>query len=163
MRSFCVVAVAGIGAMLLQTAVFPALPMLPIIPDLVLILAVYLGVRHQGVGGACGAFLLGYFLDTFSGTFLGVQAFALTAVYAGISLIARHLWMERGAPLVAAVFLGACLRNLAIAAVAGLVAARAPVWQHVLRYGFLEAAAAALLAPAVFAAVAWERRLVGLS
>jgi rod shape-determining protein MreD len=163
MRSFCVVAIAGIGAMLLQTTIFPAVPFLPIVPDLILVLAVYLGVRHPGVGGAVGAFLLGYFLDTFSGTFLGVQAFALTAVYAGISLIARHLWMEQGAPLIAAVFVGACLRNLALAAVAGLVAARAPVWQHVLRYGFLEAVAAALLAPTVFAFLAWERRLVGLS
>lgn len=163
MRSFCVVAVAGMGAMLLQTSVFPSIPLLPIVPNLMMVLVVYLGVRHPGLGGACGAFLLGYFLDTFSGTVLGTQAFALSAVYAGISLLARHLWVERGAPLVAAVFVGACLQNLATATVAGLVAARAPVWQHVLRYGFLEAAAAALLAPAVFAVVRWERRLVGLS
>jgi len=46
------------------------------VDDLVLVLAVYLGVRHHGAGGAFGAFLLGYFLDTFSGTLLGVHAFA---------------------------------------------------------------------------------------
>jgi hypothetical protein len=33
----------------------------------------------------------------------------------------------------------------------------------VLRYGFLEAGAAALVAPAVFASVTWEKRLLGLS
>jgi rod shape-determining protein MreD len=162
-RSFLVLAVAALAAMLLQTTVFPALPLLPVVPDLILVLAVYLGIRHPGVGGASGAFLLGYFLDTFSGTALGVNAFSMTAVYAGARLTARRLWVEGGVPVMAIVFLGGCVRALAMLALAGLLASRAPVWQHVVRYGFLEAALAALVAPAVFAGVTWEKRLVGLT
>lgn len=162
MRSFAALGVAAVAAMLLQTTVFGAMPWLPVVPDLILVLAVYLGVRHPGVGGACGAFLLGYFLDTFSGTILGVNAFALTAVYLAAHLIARRLWVEGGLPLMAIVFVAALLRGLASAAVASLVATQGVVWHHVLGSAVLGAAVAALAAPAVFACVAWEKRLIGL-
>ena len=162
MRSFLALAAAAVAAMLLQTGVFPALPYLPVRPDLILVLAGYLGVRHHNAGGALGAFTLGYFLDTFSGTILGMQTFAIGAAYVAMTIMARHLWMERGLPLMATVFVGGCVQGLAAVAVAALVATRAPVWQHVVRYGFLEAAAAALVAPAVFRCVTWEKRLLGL-
>jgi len=161
-RSFLALAAAAVAAMLLQTGVFPALPYLPVRPDLILVLAGYLGVRHHNAGGALGAFTLGYFLDTFSGTILGMQTFAIGAAYVAMTIMARHLWMERGLPLMATVFVGGCVQGLAAVAVAALVATRAPVWQHVVRYGFLEAAAAALVAPAVFRCVTWEKRLLGL-
>ena len=163
MRSFVALAAAAMVAVLLQTAVFAAFPRLPVVPDLVLVLAVYLGVRHHGVGGALGAFLLGYFLDTFSGTVLGLHAFVLSAVYAAAYLIARHLWMEGGLPVMGVVFVGACVGELAMLGVAALVAARAPLWQHVIRYGLLQAGVAALVAPAVFGFVGREKQLLGLS
>ena len=161
MRSFLALALAAVVAMLLQTTVFPSV--LPVVPDVILVLTVYLGIRHPGVGGACGAFFLGYFLDTFSGTILGVNAFALSAVYGAAHLVARHLWMESGLGVLAIVFVGGWVREVVEAAVVALVARRSPAWQHVLRYGLLEVGAAALLAPAVFAAVAWEKRLIGHS
>ena len=163
MRSFLALALAAMGAMVLQTAVFAAIPGLPVVPDLILVLAVYLGARHQGVGGACGAFLLGYFLDTFSGTVLGLHAFALTAVYASVYVIARTLWMQGGLPIMGVVFVGACVGQLAMAVLGTVVASQAPLWHHVVRYGLIEAVLTALLAPAVFAAVGGERRLLGLS
>ena len=163
MRSFVALALAAVAAMLLQTTVFRALPLLPIMPDLLLVLAVYLGVRHQTIGGAVGAFVLGYFVDTFSGTLLGLNAFAFTAVYLGVQWVARHLWLERGLPLMVVVFCGFLLRDLAAMALTAAVAARGPVWQHVVRYGLAGALAASLVAPAVFSVVAWERRQLGLS
>src|SRR2546427_13030091 len=93
--------------MVVQTTVFPSVPRLPVVPDLILVLTVYLGLRHHGLGGALGALLFGYFVDTFSGTVLGANAFALTAVYAGAGLVARNLWVGGGVPAPAMVFLGA--------------------------------------------------------
>jgi rod shape-determining protein MreD len=162
-RSFAALAAAAVVAMVLQTTVLASLPALPVVPNLLLVLAVYLGVQHPSPSGALGAFVLGYFLDTFSGTLIGLHAFALTAVYACAHLIARRLWMRRGLPIMGMVFVGGCVAELAHVVVTALVAVRAPVWQHVLRYGFLEAGAAALVAPAVFASVTWEKRLLGLS
>ena len=163
MRSFVAIAVAAVVAMLLQTTVFPAVPGLPVTPDLVLVLGIYLGVRHPTAGGALGAFLLGYFLDTFSGTLLGLNAFALTAVFFGVRTVSRHLWLESGLPLLAVVFAAAIGRDLAAMAVEALVAARAPLWHHVFHSGLAGAVAAALVAPPIFTAVAWEKRQLGLS
>jgi rod shape-determining protein MreD len=162
-RSFAAVAAAAVGAMLLQTTVFTAFPWLPVMPDPMLVLAVYLGVRHPGAGGACGAFLLGYFLDTFSGTILGVNAFAFTAVYLAAHLIARRLWVEGGLPLMVTVFLAGLLRSLVAAAIATLVATHGLLWQHVVGSAVASAAVAAAIAPAVFACVSWEKRLIGLA
>jgi rod shape-determining protein MreD len=156
------VLLAGIVAMLFQTTIFPALP-LPVVPDLILVLTVYLAVRHQGLSGAAGAFCLGYFLDAFSGVVLGINAFALTAVYGAVYLVARHLWTEGGFPIMAMAFLGGWVRVIATAVASSLVETPAGVWQHVLGYGVWEAIAAALVAPAVFAFVGWERRLFGLA
>ena len=163
MRSFVALAPAAMVAMLLQTTVFPVVPWLPVMPDLMLVLAVYLGIRHHSVGGAAGAFLLGYFLDTFAGTLLGLQAFALTAAYMAVYLIARHLWMDSGLPVIAVAFVASCVRALALLTVGMLVAAPAPLWQHVVRFGLLEAGAAAVVTPAVFACLKRERELLGLA
>jgi len=159
------VALAGAAAvaMLLQTTVFPTVPGLPIVPDVVLVLAIYVAVRRQSTGGAVAAFLLGYFLDTFSGTLLGLNAFSLTAAYLAVQWLARHLWVERGLPVVGVVLFGGVVRETAAVAVAAFVAARPPVWQHALGYGLAGVLVSALVAPAVFAAVAWEERLLGLA
>jgi rod shape-determining protein MreD len=162
-RSVLALVVAAVVAMLLQTTVFAAIPRFPVVPNLMLVLAVYLGVRHQGAGGVVGAFLLGYFLDTFSGTVLGLHAFALTVVYAAVYLIARNLWMRGRLPVMVVVFLAACLGELALFVLGALVAAGSPLWQHVVRYGLVEAAVTALVAPAVFAFVNRERDILGLS
>jgi rod shape-determining protein MreD len=163
MRRFVALGIAAVVAMLLQTTLFPVVPGLVVVPDLILILVVYLGVRERTVAGAAAAFLLGYFLDTFSGTLLGLNAFALTATYLGVQWVARHLWVQRGLPVVAMVLFAALVRDAAALAVSTLVAVRVPVWHDVLGYGFAGALAAAVVAPAVFAAVAWEERLLGLS
>ena len=163
MRRFIALAVAAVTAMLIQTTVLASVRSLPVVPDLLLVLAVYLGVRRQTVGGAVSAFVLGYFLDTFSGTLLGLNAFAFTAAYLAVHWIARHLWLQRGLPVVAVALFGGMVRSLAEIGIEALVAGRAPVWQHLVGYGLVGVLVAAVLAPAVFAAVAWEERLLGLS
>ena len=163
MRGFVALGAASLVAMLLQTTVLWWIPWMPVVPDLILVLVVYLGSRHHSLGGVCGAFLLGYFLDTFSGTLIGMHTFVLTAVYAAVYLVARTVWMERGLPVMAVVVFAAGVQALAALAVGTLVAAGAPLWHHVVRYGLLEAGLTALVAPAVFAAVAWEKRLLGLT
>jgi rod shape-determining protein MreD len=163
MGTVAALALAAALAMLLQTTVFPFVPGLPVVPDLILVLTVHLGIRHPSAGGAFGAFLLGYFLDTFSGTLPGMHAFALTAVFAAVHLVGRQFWMETGLPVMVLVFVGAWVRELAGTGLMAFVADRAPVWQHVLRYGMLESLMAALVAPWVFAAVRWETRVLRLS
>lgn len=163
MRRALAILVAAIVALVLQTAVFPALLPRPLAPNLVLVIAVYLGVTQHSPGGAIGAFLLGYCLDTFSGTLLGLNAFALTVVYLAVYLVARTLWTEGGIPAMALVFVAVWVHLGAALTITWLAEAGAPVWAHVVRYGLLEAVVGALVAPAVFGFVSWEERLLGLA
>lgn len=78
-------------AVVLQTTL---LPHLPIIPDLLLIFCVYLALYHCSVGGATGAFLLGYSLDSCSGAPMGMNAFSMSLIFAVIAATARCLWVS---------------------------------------------------------------------
>jgi len=163
-RRSVAIGLAGVLAMLLQTAVFPVLIPAGVAPNLLLVLVVYLGVHQLGARGAIGAFVLGYFLDTFSGTLLGLHAFAFTAVYLGVHHVARVLWTESGLPAVLVVFVAGCAYAFLVLAVTSLAAAAdRVVWTHGLRRGMLEAAVAAAVTPAVFAFLSWEQRLLRVS
>ena len=162
MRSFAALAATAIVAMVLQTTVFPSIPALPVAPNLMMVLAVYLGVFHRNMGGALGAFLLGYFLDAFSGVRLGVNAFAFTLVFAGVQLVARSIWVQGSVPVIVIVFVAGCVRGVVMLAILAL-AGGTPLWQHVVWYTVVESMAAALTAPAVFAVVHWEKRALGLT
>ena len=58
----------------------------------------------------------------------------------------------------------ACVRGLVLIAIADARRRGTPLWQHVLcATGCSKPIAAALLAPAVFAVVQWEKRALGLT
>ena len=163
MRSFLAVAVAAALAMVVETAIVPPLTGHPVGPDIVLVLAVYLGSRHRDLGGAVGAFFLGWFLDTFSGSRLGMHAFALTAVYATVLVVARKLWMKGGVPVMVVAALATGVQAAALLAMATMVGDAAPTWWYLRRYGAADAALTIGFAPLVFAVVTWEKRLLGVS
>ena len=150
MRSALATAVAAAVVLLLQTTLFPPLrAVIAVTPDLVLVLAVYLGLRHPTALGACGAFLLGYCLDTFAGNTLGLHAFTLTRVFAGTALVSGAVRTDSGGTLVLVVFAAGCLEAAAVTTVLALGGSEAAPWRPVLRYGVGQAALAALLAPLV--------------
>jgi rod shape-determining protein MreD len=160
-RKAVAIALTGIVAMLLQTTVFPLVMPAGLTPNLLLVLVVYLGVHQFGAWGALGAFVLGYFLDTFSGTVLGVHAFAFTAVYLGVHHVARVLWMESGLPAVVMTFAAACADGVIVLTLTALAGAGGGVvWRYALRYGVLDATIAAILTPLVFGLVSWEQRVL---
>jgi rod shape-determining protein MreD len=160
-RRAVAIAGASVLAMLLQTTVFPVLVPAGLAPNLLLVLVVYLGVQQYGAWGAVGAFTLGYFLDTFSGTLLGVHAFAFTAVYLGVHHVARVLWTEGGLPAVLITFVAGAAHAFLVLAITSLATTGGgAVWAHAVRYGLLEATVAAAVTPAVFGVVAWEQRVL---
>lgn len=148
-------------ALVLQTTMLHSLTGGRIIPDLVLILCVYLGLREHNVGGATGAFLLGYLLDSFSGSLVGLNAFAMTAVYLVVYLISRRLWMDNPFSAVAMVFLAALLKGVAIAVALAAYLSIDRVSLGAAELLLAEALLAAALTPAVFAVLQWEKRVLG--
>jgi rod shape-determining protein MreD len=161
MLGLIAIGVTAVIAVVLQSTVFARLhPFTGAIPNLMLILVVVLGVRHQGAGGALAAFVLGYVLDTFVGTMLGLHALAFTLVYAGVVLIGKTVHADRGASAMLVVFLAGCLHAVVTVSVTNLCHGGLPIFEG-LRRGVAEAAVTCVLTPAVLALVAWQERLLG--
>jgi rod shape-determining protein MreD len=147
-------------ALLLQTAVLPLLTFGRATPDLLLIMCVYLGLRQHSVGGAVGAFFLGYLQDTFSGTTVGLNAFAMCLVFTIVYLTSRRLWVDNAISKVVVVFLAAVLKTTAILALVALFLTSEGVWLGLLQSLSIQAVLAALLSPPVFAILAQTHELM---
>lgn len=164
MGSALATAWAAILVLLVQTTLLPHLhPLVGVTPNLVLILAVYTGLRHPGAVGALGIFVLGYFLDTFAGTTLGFHTLGLLVVFAAASLASSTVRTDSGGPLMVVVFVAGCLEALVAAGLFALGLGGTPPWLDTLRYGLGQAAGAALLAPLVLRVVRWGERALGAS
>ena len=132
-----------------------------LIPNLIVILAVDLGLRHHGVVPAFLAFAIGYATDAFSGSTLGINAFLITAIYLLTYEISSRLLVTNAAVGATFVFLGVivtALGALILADGAAGLAAAGPMLPGIA----LQAAVSALVAPLMFAFAAMLKRVVGL-
>lgn len=162
LRAAVIYALTGSLALLLQTTVLHTLTGDRVIPDLALILCVYLGLYEHSVAGATGAFLLGYLLDSFSGSLVGLNAFAMTSVYTMVYLIARRLWMDNALSSIAMVFLGTLIKGFAIlVALAAYLSIDDRLSLAAIQVLLAEALLAAALTPVVFGLIRWEQRVFG--
>lgn len=151
--------VIAVTALLLQTTLLPLAAVGRATPDLLLIICVYLGLHQHTVGGALGAFVLGYLQDTFSGSVAGLNAFAMCLVFTVVYLTSRRLWVDNAVSKVAVVFLASLLKTAAILALVALFMSADGLWRTILSYLLIEAVLAAVLSPAVFALLAQTQRL----
>ena len=140
----------GFLVVLLQTTFLHLLPLGPIVPDLILVLCVYWGLNHPTVGAVLGSFLLGYSVDVFSSPVLGLNAFAMSLVFLAVYLSSRCIWIHNPLLSVAVVFFASWIKGAALILVGSLFLAAEGIWIGVLKYIFLEALVAAVLAPGVF-------------
>jgi len=130
-------------------------------PDLVLILAVDLGMRHPRALTALMAFAMGYAVDAFSGVELGLNALLLTVVFIFAYWLSRVLISASTTVGVMAVFVGVVFSDISNYLISSGLA---PADQlHVLMPAVLiQAAVTALLTPSMFQITGWAARMVGL-
>lgn len=154
-------AFATLFALALQTMLPYWLPLGPYVPDLVLILAVDLGMRHHSAVAALMAFVMGYAIDAVSGTQIGLNAFMITLVFLLAYELSSQLLVTNVAVGMLAVFVGVIIKDLGSIIISsgfsGLTG------DSVLMRDLLgQAAVTALLAPLVFVAMARGKKLLGL-
>lgn len=153
--------IAAFVALAIQTAIPRLLPIGMFVPDLVVILAVDLGLKHHQALAAAMAFAMGYAVDTFSGTQLGLNAFMVTLVFLFAYWLSRSLISTSTVIGVIAVFFGVLATDLgdyligARFAIPGRIGAMMPPM-------LIQAAITALLAPSIFAIMGRAARMVGL-
>ena len=98
-------------------------------PDLLLIMCVYLGLHQHTVGGAVGAFSLGYLQDAFSGSVAGLNAFGMCLVFTVVYLTSRRLWVDNTISKIVVVFLASVLKTVAILVLVALFMSIEGLWR----------------------------------
>jgi len=160
-RLLLLFALGAFVALILQIILPRLLPSGILAPDLVLILAVDLGMRHPGALTAVLAFGMGYAVDTFSGVELGLNALLLTLVFLFAYWLSRVLMSTSTAMGVIIVFTGVIFTDVANYLICSRFAAAERL--HMIMPAILiQAAFTALLTPSVFRITAWGSRIVGL-
>ena len=151
MRLFLLFFLVGIFLLLLQTTLLHLLPIGPVIPDLILVLCVYLGLYHPSVGAALGSFLLGYSIDIVSSPILGLNAFAMSLVFLSVYFSSRSIWIQNPIVTSLVVLLAALVKGAAVVLISAVFLSVEGFWIGAARYIIMEALVAAVLAPLVFA------------
>jgi cell shape-determining protein MreD len=159
-RLIGIFSVATLIALALQTTIPRLLPIGMLMPDLALVLAVDLGLRHHGAAAALMAFGIGYATDAFAGSQLGLNALLFVMVFILTYWLARGFFSAGPGLGVAAVFGGVMLCDYGnYLAGSGWTADTSGL---LLPTTLLQASVTALCAPAVFALMRMLTRWAGL-
>ena len=109
----------GFVLLVAQAAVGVLMPLEDLAPNLLLPIVIYLGVAHDVhvVRGAALAFVLGYLLDSFCGSPMGLQTFVMVATFliargAGLNLFMRGPLFQIGLTFVFAIVDGGSILAL---------------------------------------------------
>jgi rod shape-determining protein MreD len=160
-RLLLLFSLAAFVALAFQTVLPRVLPFGILVPELVLILAVDLGLRHPGVLTAMMAFAMGYAVDAFSGVQLGLNALLLTMVFLLAYWLSRVLISTSTAIGVLAVFAGVIFSDVGNYLVSSGFAPPERLGT-LMPAVLIQAGITALLTPWVFGAMGWATRLAGL-
>ena len=150
MRLFLLYFLIGLFLILLQSTFFSLLPLGPIVPDLILVLCVYLGLHHPTVGAALGSFVLGYSVDVVSSRLLGFNAFAMTLVFLAVYFSSRSIWLHHPVVSSLIVLCAAMVKGVAMVLVWVIFLSMEGFWLGAVKYIIMVALVAAALAPVVF-------------
>jgi rod shape-determining protein MreD len=160
-RLLLLFSLAAFVALILQTTLPRLLPLGILVPDLMLILAVDLGLRHPRALTAMMAFAMGYAVDAFSGVELGLNALLMTIVFVFAYWLSRVLVSTSTAIGIIAVFAGVIFSDIGNYLITSKFAP--PDRLHAMLPAVLiQAAVTALLTPSVFRMTAWGAKMVGL-
>jgi rod shape-determining protein MreD len=132
-----------------------------VVPNLIIILAVDLGLRHHGVVPVLLAFAMGYATDAVAGSHPGLNAFMTTTVFIVSYEISTRLMVANafvGAMVVFFSVIATALATVAIANGFNALSDTCPMLPALA----LEAAISAIVAPFIFSILAAGKRLTGL-
>ncbi len=161
MRLILLFAVFALLGLALETATFHLISFRPLLPNLIVILAVDLGFRHHSVTAALMAFAIGYATDALAGSHPGLNAFMITMIFVVCYEISSRLLVTNAFVGATVVFFGVILTALgAIAISAGIEA----VGQSggIMPSLMLQAGISAISAPLMFSILARCKRAIGL-
>lgn len=94
LRSFLLFGAVALLGILMQATLFSGVLPMSVVPDFILILAVYLALFHRSPGGVLGAFLLGLFGDFATGLYLGPSAAGAVVAFVVTAVLVEKIYSE---------------------------------------------------------------------
>ena len=161
MRLILLFAVFAVLGLAIETAVPHLVSFRALVPNLIIILAVDLGLRHHGILPAFIAFTMGYATDALAGSHPGLNAFMMTMVFLVSYEISTRLMVANAFVGATLVFFGVIATSLGTIAMANgfnALSDTGPIMPELT----LDALISAIVAPIVFAMLATSKRLTGL-
>ena len=159
MRLILLFAAFAILGLAFESAVPHLVSFRPLIPNLIIILAVDLGLRHHGVLPAVIAFGMGYATDALAGSHPGLNAFMITMVFLVSYEISTRLMVTNAFVGATVVFFSVIATALATVALAdGFSSISGAMMPGLMLGAFISA----IVAPLVFSILAGAKRLSGL-
>jgi len=144
-----------------ETAVPHLISARSLVPNLIVILAVDLGLRHHGVLPAIIAFAMGYATDALAGSHPGLNAFMVTLVFLVSYEISSRLLVTNAFVGATVVFFGVIATALAAVTIGAGFSALGDAGS-IMPALMLQATISAMVAPIVFSILAGSKRLTGL-
>ncbi|GEM_PF-5494762 len=114
-RTVLIFSFACLLGLLIQATLVHAIFPSAVAPDFILILVVFLGLKHNSVLGVVGAFVLGVAADLASGQFIGPNAAGCVVAFALVLVVSKKVYAEH---VIAVMFLTAlcsCAKGLTMA------------------------------------------------
>ncbi len=150
MRAVVVIGLVACVGLLLQSTLLHDLAPIAIVPDILLVLCVYLGLNHHSIGGALGTFLLGYFQDSASGSPTGLNACGMLIVFVIVYLTCRRLWVDNVVSKLVLVFLASLVKTTTVIVLLALVVSSGSAVSSIPAHVLAQSALTSLVAPPVF-------------
>lgn len=150
MRSALIIAAVACIGLLLQSTVLQGFAIGRIVPDVLLVLCVYLGLNQHTVAGSFGAFALGYLEDAASGSPAGLNACGMLVVFVIVYLTCRRLWVDNVVSMVVLVFLATLMKSTVVVLLLAAFVSVRTEWSSLPGLLLTQAALTAAAAPPVF-------------
>lgn len=159
MRLILLFAVFTVVGLAIESAAPHMISFRPLIPNLIVILAVDLGMRHHGVLPVIIAFAMGYATDALAGSHPGLNAFMMTMVFLVSYEISTRLMTANAFVGATIVFFSVIATTLATIAMAdGFNSISGSMMPALTLSAFISA----IVAPLIFSMLAGSKRLIGL-
>lgn len=149
-RSICFSTILLVGCAFAQSTWFGSIALFGVIPDLGLIVLIWLSYSNGLVEGPASGFLSGFAEDFLSASPLGFHAFIKTAVAAAAALLHGSFYIDKLLLPIVLCFAGTIVKALAAGALFLLFGSKIHAYSPLDSVLWIEAAYNGLLAPIVF-------------
>ena len=151
MEGFILYLLAGLAGLIIQGSVLKVILPFNAVPNLVLILVVFLAFYRNRLDGPFFAFMLGLEYDLFgSHLLLGPNASAAVVVYFVVTSFSKRLFVESSFTFAMVVLVASFLNHAIASVITSQFIPTESLWSVLLRYSPFEAIVSAIVAPLVF-------------